>query len=399
VGAQNFDAIGGTADIDWPLAPIASDENDPKRSLGQPDSWRGGPGSNKISWAWIMGTDSMRRRDFMKAIVGSASASLLPTRVQYATGSSLLLTGHAASAQEFKGPTVGVILQGGPWYAVLDGLRDGLKQLSFVEGKQFVLDIRDTQGDLKAVEGAANTLERRKVNLIYTVATSVSLAAKRATQNIPVVFVTGTDPTAVQLVETIPRPGGRLSGVYFPATEITGKRLELLREIVPNLRRVVTFYNPSNRSAITASNEARRAAQQLGLELIERHVTSIAELDNALQLFNSNEADAYLGISDAMVDSHIQAVIDMGNVKRLPTMVTEPSEVAKGGLAAYSADFTEVGRVSARYVRKILAGANPADLAVEQVNKLLFSINLKTAKHIGLTIPESILIRADKIVE
>jgi hypothetical protein len=173
-GAQNFDAIGGTADIDRPPAPIASDENDPERSLGQPDSWRGGPGSNKISWAWIMGTDSMRRRDFMKAIVGSASASLLPTRVQYVTGSSLLLTGHAASTQEFKGPTVGVILQGGPWYAVLDGLRDGLKQLSFVEGKQFVLDIRDTQGDLKAVEGAANTLERRKVNLIYTVATSVS---------------------------------------------------------------------------------------------------------------------------------------------------------------------------------------------------------------------------------
>jgi putative ABC transport system substrate-binding protein len=340
----------------------------------------------------------MRRREFI-SLLGGAAAWPLATPVQYAAGASLLFTGRTASAQEFKGPTVGVILQGGPWYAVLDGLRDGLKQLGSLEGKQYVLDIRDTQGDLKAVEDAADTLERQKVGLIYTVATSVSLAAKRATRNIPIVFVTGTDPTAVQLVETIPRPGGRLSGVYFPATELTGKRLELLREIVPNLRRVVTFYNPNNRSAITASNEARTAARQLGLELIERHVTSIAELDNALQLFNSNEADAYLGISDAMVDSHIQAVIDMGNAKRLPTMVTEPSEVAKGGFAAYSADFTEAGRVSARYVRQILTGANPADLAVEQVNKLLFSINLKTAKHIGLTIPESILIRADKVIE
>jgi putative ABC transport system substrate-binding protein len=341
----------------------------------------------------------MRRRDFIKAIAGSATALPLATRVRYVTVSSFLLTGQTTGAQEFKGPTVGVILQGGPWYAVLDGLRAGLKQLGLLEGEQFILDIHDTQGDLKAVEGAANTLERQKVKLIYTVATSVSLAAKHATQNIPIVFVTGTDPTAVQLVETIPRPGDRLSGVYFPATEITGKRLELLQEIVPNLRRVVTFYNPNNRSAITASNEARRAARQLGLELIERHVTSIAELENALQRFNSNEADAYLGISDAMVDSDIQAVIDMGKAKRLPTMVTEPSEVAKGGFAAYSADFNEAGRVSARYVRQILAGASPADLAVEQVNKLLFSINLKTAKHIGLTIPESILIRADKVIE
>jgi putative ABC transport system substrate-binding protein len=234
-------------------------------------------------------------------------------------------------------------------------LRDGLKHLGVLEGKQFVLDIRDTKGDLSAVEGVASTLERQKMNLIYAVATSVSLAAKRATQNIPIVFVAGTDPTAVQLVETIPRPGGRLSGVYFPATEIIGKRLELLREMVPNLRRVVTFYNPNNRSAIAASNEARTAARQLGLELIEWHASSITELDNALQRFNPNEADAYLGISDAMVDSHIQAVIDMGKAKRLPTMVTEPSEVAKGGFAAYSADFTEAGRVSAR-----LRATNPS---------------------------------------
>jgi putative ABC transport system substrate-binding protein len=332
-----------------------------------------------------MQLDQLKKREFITLVGGAAAA--------------VLLTRYTARAQEFKGATVGVILQGGPWYAVLDGLRDGLKHLGVLEGKQFVLDIRDTKGDLSAVEGVASTLERQKMNLIYAVATSVSLAAKRATQNIPIVFVAGTDPTAVQLVETIPRPGGRLSGVYFPATEIIGKRLELLREMVPNLRRVVTFYNPNNRSAIAASNEARTAARQLGLELIEWHASSITELDNALQRFNPNEADAYLGISDAMVDSHIQAVIDMGKAKRLPTMVTEPSEVAKGGFAAYSADFTEAGRVSARYVRQILAGANPAELAVEQVNKLLFSINLKTAKQIGLTIPESILIRADKVIE
>jgi putative ABC transport system substrate-binding protein len=304
-----------------------------------------------------------------------------------------------ATAQDAKIHKVGVILQGGSWYEMIDGLRDGLKELGFVEGKQFVLDIRDTQGDLKAVEEAARNLEEQKVGLIYTLATSVSLATQRATENIPIVFVAGTNPVTVKLVQSIPAPGGRLTGVQFRATDLTGKRLELLREIVPNLHRVMTFYNPKNLSAIESAKEGREAARNLGLEFIERHVGSVEELQKALQLFTPGEADAYMAVSDAMIDGQIQSIIDMASSKRLPTMLYEPGAVAKGGLATYSADFKEVGRLSAKYVRRVLAGASPADLPVEGIDKVSFVINLKIAKQIGLAIPESILLRANKVIE
>jgi putative tryptophan/tyrosine transport system substrate-binding protein len=312
---------------------------------------------------------------------------------------AILFSVHVASAQDTRVPRVGVILQGGPWYAIVEGLRDGLRELGLVEGKQFVLDIRDTRGDLKAVEEAAKNFEQQKVNLIYTAATSVSLAAKGATKSIPIIFVAGTNPVTVKLVESIPAPGGRLTGVYFRATDLMGKRLELLREIVPNLRRVMTFYNPSNGSAIEAAKEAREAARNLGLDFIERQVASVDDLQKALQAYRTGEADAFVAVSDAMIDSQIQSVIDMAKAKSLPTMLYEPSSVLQGGLSTYSADFNEIGRLSAKYVQRVLAGENPALLAVESVDRLMFVINLKTAKQIGLKIPESILLRADKVIE
>ena len=312
---------------------------------------------------------------------------------------AFLLFVHAASAQGTKVHKVGVLLQGGSWYAMVDGLRHGLKDLGFVEGKQYILDIRDGQGDLKEVERAARNFEEQKVSLIYTVATSVSLAAKDATATIPIVFVAGSDPVVVKLVKSFAAPGGRLTGVLYPATDLTGKRLELLREIVPNLRRVVTFYNPSNRSAVESAKQGRQAAQLLGLQFIERHVASVEDLEKAVQAFRSNEADAYFSVSDAMIDNKIESIIEMGRVNKLPTMFYDPVAVAKGGLATYSGDFYEAGRLSAKYVQQILAGTNPADLAVERIDKLLFVINLKTAKQIGLSVPESVLARADRVID
>jgi putative tryptophan/tyrosine transport system substrate-binding protein len=312
---------------------------------------------------------------------------------------AIMLFGSLAGAQESSIHRVGVILQGGPWYAIVDGLRDGLRQLGFVEGKQFILDIRDTAGDLVAVEEAARNLEQQKVDLLYTVATSVSLTAKRATEKIPIVFAAGTDPVAVGLVESIPRPGGRLTGVHFPVTFGTGKRFELFREIVPHLHRVVTFYNPRNRAAVEAAKEAREAAQNLGLELVERHVDSVEELQNAVQAFKAGDADGYIAVADAMIDSQAHSIIEMANAKKLPTMVYNQELVIKGGLASYSPDYNEAGRVSAKYIRRILEGTNPADLPVEQIDRLVFAINLRTAKQIGLAISEAILIRADKVIE
>ena len=320
-------------------------------------------------------------------------------RLLAAFAPALLLLMHAANAQGGNVRKVGVILQGGSWYEVVEGLRDGLKGLGFVEGKQFALDIRDMHGELKAVEQEATSLEEQQVALIYTLSTSVSVAAKKGTKKTPIVFVAGTNPVVVGLVETIPKPGGRLTGVQFRATDLTGKRLEMLLEIVPRVRRVVAFYDPQNPSATASAHEAREAAQKLGLELVERHVGSVSQLQKVLEAFKRGEADAVIAISDAMVDSQIQYVIDMANAQKLPTMLYDPGAVAKGGLATYSADYKEVGRLSAKYVHRILDGANPADFAVEGVDKLSLVINLKTAKQLGVTIPESVLARADRVIE
>jgi putative ABC transport system substrate-binding protein len=306
---------------------------------------------------------------------------------------------HPTTAQEAGVKRVGIILQGGPWYAVVEGLREGLNQSGYVEGKQYVLDIRDTHGDLKAVEEAARNLEEQKVHVIYTAATSVSLAAKQATTRTPIVFYAGTDPVVVKLVESIPRPGGRLTGVHTRVTDVTRKRVELLRELVPNLRRVVTFYNPANLAAVQSSKEAREAAQTLGLELLERRVGSVEELRHALQAFRSSEGDAYLAAADAMLDSEARSVIEMLSANKLPSMFYVQDVVAGGGLASYSPDFKGGGRMSAAYVRRILEGADPADLPVEQSDRLILMINLKAAKRIGLTIPETILVRADTVIE
>lgn len=302
-------------------------------------------------------------------------------------------------AQQTGIPRLGVILQGGPFSAVVDGLREGLRERRLVEGKDFALDVRDTGGDLKAVEDAARSLERQKAALIYAIATSVTAATRQATVGIPIVFCAGTDPVALGLVESVAKPGGRLTGVHFLSTDVTGKRLELLKQIVPRLHRVVTFYDPKNPSARESAKQGREAAQRLQVELIERHVASAEELQAALQSLRPGDADAYLAVSDAMVDRHAQAIIDAANLKRLPTMFYFDSLVARGGLASYSVNFHELGRQSAKHVARVLAGTSPKDVPVETVDRLTLVISMKTAQRIGLKIPPSILLQADKVLE
>ena len=214
----------------------------------------------------------------------------------------LLASVVAASAQAVPPPQIGVILQGGPWYAMVEGLKAGLKELKLDEGHHFGLLIRDTRGDLNAVAEAARDFERAKVKLIFTASTSVSVAAHRAAGTIAIVFGAGTDPVAVGLVQSVRNPGGRATGIHFWITEITGKRLELLREMIPTLKRVVTFYNPANPSAVQSVRAGREAAQSLGIELVERHVSTPEELRTSLEALQPGDMDAYLAVADAMVD-------------------------------------------------------------------------------------------------
>ena len=311
---------------------------------------------------------------------------------------ALTVCGARAEAQQPKVYRVGVITSGGQWFDTIDGLRDGLRQIKFEEGKHFNLVVRDTKGDLKSSEEAAKYLEQEKVDLIYTTSSGVTIPAKRVTAGIPIVFCVGADPVSLGLVESFAKPAGRLTGVFNRTTDLTAKRLEILKEIVPKIRRVVTFYNPGNPVAIQAATAAREAARQMGLELVERHGSTVEELQNEMRSLKVGDVDAFFAVSDVMVNFQPEVIIDAARSKRLPTMLDNERSVIKGGLASYAVSFHEVGRVSAKYVQRILTGVKPKDLPVEGVDKISLVINLKTAKQIGLTIPQSVLYRADKVI-
>jgi len=314
---------------------------------------------------------------------------------------AFLLVGAAAAAQaqQTKISRVGVVTAGGAWYEVIDGLRFGLKQLGLEEGKQFTLVIRDTKGAAMAAEEAAKNLEREKVNLIYTTQTSVTLSAKKATEEIPIVFCAGADPVELGLVASFASPGGRLTGVFYRDSDLTAKRLELFKELVPKLRRVVTFYNPRNPVASESATAVREAAGKMGIQFVERHIASSEDLQTGVRALKNGEVDAIFEVSEVLTVVHDQLIINTAKAMKLPTMFVNHSSVDKGGLASYSVSRKEIGFLSAKYVQRILAGVKPKDLPVEGVDKIELVLNLKTAKEIGLTMPQSVLYRADRVIK
>lgn len=310
-----------------------------------------------------------------------------------------LLTPLSAAPQPARVYRVGVIYYGGPHSAAVGGLREGLRELGWEEGKRHALVVRDAKGDLKTAETAARELERDNVDLIYSFSTSITLAARRATTRIPIVFYAGSDPVASGLVETYRRPGGRCTGVHGQQTDLTAKRLQLLKEIVPNLRRVVTFYSPDNPATPQSMRDGRDAARQLKVELVERPIHSVKELRAGLQALRPGEVDAFFYVPDAMVTSQTEAIIEVARAKKLPVMFQEPGSVTRGALAAYGVSYHVAGRLAARQVQRVLEGANPGELPVEQLDKLYLALNLKTAQALGLTIPPAVLLRADEVVQ
>ncbi|HXV84244.1 MAG TPA: ABC transporter substrate-binding protein [Candidatus Binatia bacterium] len=314
-------------------------------------------------------------------------------------GAFLVALCSYAEAQQQKVQRIGVLFPGGPLYETVDGLRVGLTELGLEEGKQFTLTINDTKGDEKAAAEAARNFEREKVSLIYALATSVITAAKAATTNVPIVFCIGSDPVVGGLVESFVRPGGRLTGIHFVNRDLTAKRIEILKEILPKANRVLTFYNPGNRVATESAKLGREEAKRLGLKFIERHVTSNDELRKLLEGLRVGESDVFFYTLDAMVVSQARLIIDTTKAKKLPTMFHEQSLVAKGALASYGQNYHEVGRASAKYVQRVLDGTHPRDLRIETIENIELAINLQTAKELGLTIPPNVLVRAQKVIK
>ena len=313
-------------------------------------------------------------------------------------GAMLLALCPAANAQQ-KVYRIGVVFPGGPLSETVDGLRKGLTDLGFEEGKQFTLTIRDTRGNAKEAADAARTFEQEKVNLIYAIASTVITAAKEATQSVPIVFSIGSDPVALGLVNDFAKPGGRLTGIHYLVRDLTAKRLEILKEMLPKINRVLTLFNPATTVAKEGAALAREEAKRLGLKFIERHVSSAEELRKRLQAIKAGEADAFFYIPDPMVVSQAQLIIDTAKTRKLPTMFQDQSLVAKGGLASYGQNYQEIGRLSAKLVYRVLNGTPPRDLRVETFDDVELVINLKTAKELGLTIPPNLLARAKKVIK
>jgi len=325
----------------------------------------------------------VQRRAFLGAVTGGLVAAPLAAEAQ----------------QAGKVHRVGVVLEGGPYYAGIDGLRAGLKELGFEEGKQYVLHIRDVKGDLSAVAETAKSLEQEKVDVIYALATSVTLAVRRGTANVPVVFHAGGDLVGSGLIESFAKPGCRFTGVNTRLVDLNAKRLEIFKEAVPKVRRALAFYDPGNSAVLENVQVVREAARQLRIELVERHVRTVDELRAGLRELKAGEADGIFLVGDAMVSSQSQLIVDTARTKKLPTMFYERTAVIAGGLASYGVNYYAVGRLAAKYVHRVLLGTSPAELPVERFDRLELVINLKTARALGLTIPPSLLARADEVIQ
>jgi putative ABC transport system substrate-binding protein len=325
----------------------------------------------------------MRRREFI-LFLGQA-----------ATGFPFV----AQAQQTGRTRRVGLIIQGGPHYAGLAGLRMGFKALGLEEGQEVTLVVRDTKGDLKAAEAVAAELERDGVEVLVSFGMSATLAVKRATQTVPMVYVGGTDPVAGGLAASVSKPGGRVTGVHHLIAELTPKRLEIFRELVPTLRRVISFYNPENPAARQAVAAARDAARLLQIELIERQVTSPEELRKQVSELEAAGADGFFFIGDTTIGGRDQIIIDTANRLRLPTMAPEPDRVVRGALAAYGVNYRELGRLAAGFVSRILNGEQPGNLPIEDISVPALAINLKTAKAIGVEVPPDLLARAEEVID
>jgi len=304
-----------------------------------------------------------------------------------------------AEGQSARVPRIGALIHSTNYAPVVEGLRAGLKELGVAEGKDVALEVFDAKGEAKAIEEAARRFERERVRFIYCTPTSAATVVKRATSEVPIFFCVGTDPIASGLVESFAKPGGRLTGVHYLTTDLTAKRLELLKDLVPKLRRVVILYRPGHPPAEASARLAREAGKKLRVQVIERHVRSAPEIRAALAALKPGEADAIFVVSDALVTSQSQLLIDTAKAMRIPMMVYDQAVAERGALVSYGVDSREIGRQSAKLVQRMLAGARPADLPVENVTRLAFVLNRRTAREIGIAVPPAMLVRFDRVIE
>jgi putative tryptophan/tyrosine transport system substrate-binding protein len=274
-----------------------------------------------------------------------------------------------------------------------------LRALGYVEGKNIALEYRYAEGRLDRLPALVDELIRLKVDVLLTPATPAAVAAKNATKTIPIVFYTGSDPVALGLVDSLARPGGNITGFTTIEAVLVGKRLELLKETIPKLSRVAALWNPEDPISAQTWKESQLPARELGLELHSMEVSSADKFEAAFKEMTRAGSAALALMGSPFFFSHQKQIVNLAAKNRLPAIYTQREFVAGGGLMSYGADESEPYRRAAIFVDKILRGTKPADLPVEQATKFELVINLKVAKQIGLTIPQLVLYRADKVIK
>ena len=314
----------------------------------------------------------------------------------------LVVTGAVAQAQQPpKGPRIGFLTANdlSALAARIEALRQGLRELGHVEGKNMVIEYRYAEGKLDRLPALAAELVRLKVDIIVSAGPQSTRAVKEATVTIPIVMAFDFDPVGNGFVASLARPGGNITGLSTLAPEISGKQLELLKEIVPRLSRVAVLGNSTDPGNAQVVAETERAAVTLGVRHLYLDVRAPEDIETGFRAASKGHADAVLSLSSFLFISQRKQLVDLAVKSRLPAIYDRAEYVEDGGLMTYSVSQTDLFRRAATYVDKILKGRTPADLPVEQSTKFEPIINLKAAKQIGLTIPPNVLARADKVMK
>ncbi|MGA7099120.1 MAG: ABC transporter substrate-binding protein [Pseudolabrys sp.] len=324
----------------------------------------------------------MKRRDFVTLLGGTAAAWPLAAFAQ----------------QPAKPPTIGFLGADAsafaPWAAAFVAR---LRDLGWIEGRTIVIEYRWSEGRPERYAEIAAEFVRLKVDVIVTVGTAVPIV-KQATSTIPIVFAVAIDPVGAGLVASLAKPGGNVTGLSIQANELAGKRLELLREVMPQLRRLAILFNADNTQPVLEMGETQAEARRLGLEVAIRAIRRAEDIAPAFKDLRA-QADAVYVTVDQLIVANRTRIIAVALNERLPTIFSTRDFVKAGGLMSYGPNYSNLFRHSADYVDKILRGTKPGDIPVEQPTKFELVINLTTAKALGLTMPGPLLLRADEVIE
>jgi putative tryptophan/tyrosine transport system substrate-binding protein len=313
-----------------------------------------------------------------------------------------LVTLAAEAQQVAKTPRVGWLSDGvrtGAQPSLHEAFLQGLRDLGYLQGQTIIIERRDAAQKMERLDRLAAELVSHNVDVIVATSGAAALAAKRATTSIPIVMAESGDPVAIGLVTSLGRPGGNVTGLTVMDQEITAKRVQLLTDVAPRVSRIAVLYHPPFPATLVTVNEARAAATRLGMIVIPMEVSAPDTFEAAFDAAIRQRADAVLTPGDPFSHRHQRRIIDFAKKYRLPATYLYRDAAEAGGLMAYGPSLSTMYRQAAVFVDKILKGAHPRDLPVEQPTKFELVINLKTAKALGLTIPQTLLLQADQVIE